>query len=199
METDEELVARVRQGHAEAAAALFGRHEHLLRAETRRRLRGVVRRRVGDSDVVQETWIAVFERLDEFVEQGPGSFERWLRQIVRHKAADAVRRHLGTAKRAGKNEVSQSGVVHAARDPYDTPRTSAVRHEEQQQVAHAMKRLTPDQQLVLERVHRGGMTFVQIAKATGRSPSAVGRIYGRAVRSLARLLADKAADEGDVT
>jgi len=194
--SDEQLVDRVRAGDAQAAATLFGRHQELLRAEVRRRVRGVVRRRVGDSDVVQEAWIAAFERLDDFEDHGPGSFERWLRQIVRHKAMDTVRRHLGAAKRGGKNELSHGGVAPVPSDRRDTPGTNAARRDEGRRLRTAMERLTADQQLVLERVHKGGMSFVEVAEATGRSPSAVGRIYGRAVRSLARLLRDASADGG---
>jgi RNA polymerase sigma-70 factor (ECF subfamily) len=193
--TDEDLVRRARAGDPDAVAALYARHQSRLRSEVRRVLRGIVRRRVGDSDVVQDAWVAAFACLDEFEDQGPGSFGRWLTQIVRHKARDVVRRHMGTAKRGGKTEVTQGGERHdsAARDAKPTPGAEAVRREEGERLRRAMARLTDDQRTVVECVHRKGMTLVQVGEALGRSPNAVCKTYGRAVQALARVLSEPEA------
>src|SRR5262245_21453549 len=126
--TDEDLVRDARAGDADAVAVLVSRHRSRLRAEVRRTVRGIVRRRVGDSDVVQDAWVAAFASLDDFEDQGPGSFRRWLVQIVRHKARDAVRHHVGAAKRGGKAEVTQGADRHDSRalDARPTPATEAV-------------------------------------------------------------------------
>ena len=91
---DEELVRRIRRGDQQAASTLYGRYEASLRARAARHLVGGVRRKIGVSDVVQETCAAAFAGLDEFEDRGPGSFKRWLATIAEHKAADQVRRHL---------------------------------------------------------------------------------------------------------
>ncbi len=189
--TDEDLARGAREGDADAASALFARWQTRLRAEVRRTVRGVVRRRVGDSDVAQEAWIAAFASLDSFVDRGPGSFGRWIVQIVRHKARDAVRRHMGAAKRGGKAEVTQSGDRRDSRviDDRPSPGSEAVRHEEGERLRRAMASLTEDQRAVLECVHRRGMTLAQAGVALGKSPNALCKTYGRAVRALGHLLA----------
>jgi RNA polymerase sigma factor (sigma-70 family) len=192
-QSDEELVRAIRAGDALAPGVLLGRYASRIRSEVRRTLRGVVRRRVGDSDVAQEAWLAAFTSLDEFVDRGPGSFGRWLIQIVRHKARDQVRRHLGAAKRGGKAEISGSKGPRAsqAADGAITPKEGAARRESRDRLQRAMARLSPDYRAVLDCVHHQGMTLEQAGEATGRSANATCKVYGRAVRALARLMGEE--------
>ena len=103
--TNEALVRAVRAGDAEAARRLFDRHCDALRGQVRRGLPTGIRKKVAESDVIQEAWIAAFLSLGDFEDRGDGSFARWLRGILDRRIARELRRHHGTAKRDARREV----------------------------------------------------------------------------------------------
>lgn len=191
--TDEDLVRRIRAGDAAAADLLFERYRPRLQARARRLLHGLVRRKVGESDVLQEALLGAFQSLDAFEDRGPGSFERWLDGIVRFKAGEQVRRYAGTGRRAVGRELSRAAD---APDPVPpgrlpTPSLAAVSQEDRDAVARAMARLPDEQRSLLEWVQRSELSFAAIGEATGRSANAVSKAYARAVRTLGDLLAEE--------
>ena len=97
--SDEDLVRRIRAGDTAASALLFDRHLPSMRAKARRRLPSALCAKVGESDVIQDAYVAAFSSLGDFDDRGAGSFGRWLRQILDHKIADEVRRHGAAEKR----------------------------------------------------------------------------------------------------
>jgi len=188
--SDEELVRRIRTGDAEASRILYDRYEPRLRSQARRTLRGIVRRRVGDSDVVQDTCLAAFGSLEQFECRGEGSFRRWLQRILQHKARDTVRRQLGTEKRGGGLEISQGAADPEPRlaDEAPSPSVAAMGRERAGEVQTAMATLPDEYRTVLDWIHRGGMTLAEVGEATGRSANATCKLYGRAVHALAEVL-----------
>ena len=84
--TDEALLTRLRAGESDLFGELVRRYE--------RELYGYLRRYVGDdelaADVFQNTFVAVFTKLDQYE---PGRPVRpWLYTIATHQAIDALRR-----------------------------------------------------------------------------------------------------------
>ena len=118
---DGELLERIQAGDPEAAHTLFARYFPLLRSQVRRSLPAVLRRKVGESDVIQEAYLAVLQRLHDFEDRGGGSFEAWLRTVVDHKATDQIRRYLGTAKRDAGRERSHADGVAGRSEPGSEP------------------------------------------------------------------------------
>ena len=84
--TDAELVHRATQGDRWAEEMLYRRHAGYLLGLCTRLLR-----QVSDAeDVVQDTYVDVFEQLDTLRE--PNRFRRWLTGIAIHKAHRRLRR-----------------------------------------------------------------------------------------------------------
>jgi RNA polymerase sigma-70 factor (ECF subfamily) len=184
--SDEDLVRRVLTGDETAARSLFGRYESLLHARTRRRLVGGVRRKLGASDVVQETYLAVFEDLARFEDRGPGSFRRWLETVHACREKDEVRRHAGAQKRSARREVSQEPGASRSGPaaPQSSPSAVAAAAEERDILWRAIAGMEGDDRAVLELVHRDGRDFAQAGLALGRSADAARKLYARAVRRL---------------
>jgi RNA polymerase sigma-70 factor (ECF subfamily) len=183
---DETLVVLVRAGDERAARVLFSRHEPLLKARARRFVGGIGRK-VGASDVLQEAFLAAFQGLEGFEDQGPGSFRRWLESILNHKAADLVKRHVGAGRRSAKREVSASNVTPPrAADP--SPSAAAASEEERAALRRAVEALEGDDRTVLDLVHLQGRDFAAASIAMRRSPEAVRKLYGRAVLRLGRSM-----------
>ena len=188
--SDEELVRRARNGDEAARSALVGRHARQLRARAQRLLPRVLRRKVAESDIVQEAWIAAFLRLGEFEERGEGSFARWMATVLDRKVLDEVRRFAGTGKRDVRREVAAGSSVErhagAASDP--SPSTEAVRGEERTRIDAAMATLPEPQRAVISLVQEERLTFEQAGARIGRSADAARKLYGRAVLAFAAAL-----------
>jgi RNA polymerase sigma-70 factor (ECF subfamily) len=143
-----------------------------------------MRRKLGESDLVQETYLAAFEDLDGFEDRGPGSFVRWLETVFRHQANDQVKRYVRAQKRSAKREVSTSAADAGPTESGPSPSSQAVHNEEREALRRAIDAMTGDDRRVLELVHEKRTDFVEAGRAMGRSPEAVRKLYGRAVRRL---------------
>jgi RNA polymerase sigma-70 factor (ECF subfamily) len=179
---DEDLVRRALEGEERAASTLFERHASRLARLGRRHLRGTLRRREGESGLVQDALLAAFRSLPRFEPAGPGSFARWLDAILDHKARDFVRRQL-RARRTVLREVGRASGVHPF-DPAPSPSSVAGRDERAARLRSAIARLEGDQRTVVLLVHRRGMTFADAGRLLGRSADAARMLYSRAVARL---------------
>ncbi len=187
--SDEDLVRRLRAGDDTAGRFLFDRHLASLHALLRRRIAPALRRKFGESDIIQSAYVAVIESIETFVDRGPGSFRRWLSGILDHKLRDEIRRFHGSGKRALAREVRLDSKL-AGREPIaigETPSAMAAAGEERSRVRRAVETLSPDFRTVIRLVHKEGLSLVQAASHMGRSPDAVRKLYGRAVAKLASV------------
>lgn len=90
--SDEDLVALARQGRENAVRALIKHNnQRLFRAA-----RAIVRSDDEAEDVVQETYVKAFTKLDSF--RGDSQFSTWLTRIALNEALGRVRRRRPTAE-----------------------------------------------------------------------------------------------------
>lgn len=120
-DSDENLVARARQGDESALTALFRRYE--------KRAYNIALRMLGDpwdaADVTQEAFIKAFTSLDQF--RGEAQFGTWLYRIVVNATHDHLRkRHLEPLDREELDRVTsaadaqaQARLVGAVQSPTD--------------------------------------------------------------------------------
>ncbi len=94
-----ELLSRVRTGEQAAFEGLFARHRPWLRQLVEWRLDDRLNARLDPSDVVQETQLEAYRRLDDFLQREPMPFRLWLRKTLDERLTMLERRHLG-ARRA---------------------------------------------------------------------------------------------------
>ena len=147
------------------------------------------------SGVVQQTFLEAHQKLAQFRGTSPEQLAAWLRQILAHNLADAMR-GLGAAKRelrrrqSLEDAMSQSSVRLGAWLAADqsSPSQHAQGEERAMQLADALAQL-PDAQreaLVLQYWH--SYTLAQIAEHLGRSPAAVAGLLKRGLKQLQALL-----------
>ena len=179
--SDEDLVRRVRAGDEAAARLLFERHLPALRAKARARLPAALRGKVGESDVIQEAWLAAYLSLPGFEDRGDGSFEKWLQKILRHKLLDDVRRHAGVGKRDARREQRLATDAPVADTGQPSPSAEVVSIERSAALRAAIDDLPSDQATVLRWIHQEGLTLVEAGERMGRSADAVRKLYGRAL------------------
>ena len=93
---DNEQLQRAAGGDQEALRALLAQHHDRLKRMVHLRLSRRLAARVDDSDVLQEAYIEVARRLNEYVKEPSLPFFLWLRHMTGLKLAEVHRRHLGT-------------------------------------------------------------------------------------------------------
>jgi RNA polymerase sigma-70 factor (ECF subfamily) len=193
--SDEVLAERARAGDEDAFRLLFERHEGALQARVARRLQGIVRRKIGASDVLQETYLGAFRNLHEFKPRGEGSFEAWLFQILEHKLNDVLRRHVGSAKRGVGREITRGRRPDSAEVPaHDrSPSEGAAMAELARRVQEAMAVLPEHYRTILTFVQQEGLTLAEAGARMGRSRDAASKLYGRALARLGTLVREKRA------
>ena len=134
MPDDDELLARWRQGDAEAAEALFERHfDGLYR---------FFRNKAADAadDLVQRTLLASFEAAERF--RGDCSFRTFLFAIARNQLLV----HLAQRRGVGRVDPDRDSVADSAPSP-----SSVVRQRREHAIVlDALRRLPIDHQILLE-------------------------------------------------
>lgn len=95
---DEQLVLLARQGHDSATAVLVERYRRRFQDALAGKSYPRVLRMLEAQEVLQDAFLSAFERLDEFVDAGSGSFARWVEELVARRIVHTVRRVAGTGK-----------------------------------------------------------------------------------------------------
>jgi RNA polymerase sigma-70 factor (ECF subfamily) len=197
-----ELIDRARRGDHEALNALFVRHRDRLRRMVDIRLDPRLQARLDASDVVQDAYVKVIERLDEYFRQPKVPFFLWLRLMVGEQLTWLHRHHLGTHMRDAGRELSvnqgvlpeaSSGVL-AARlvGEHTSPTQAVVRAEQIQRVQDALVTLDPVDREILSLRHFEELTAVETAKVLGIEEAAAAKRFFRATRRLKAVLGESA-------
>jgi RNA polymerase sigma-70 factor, ECF subfamily len=195
-----QLLGRVRAGEQVAFEELFARHRPLLRQLIEMRLDARLRARVDPSDVVQETQMEAFRRLQDFLQREPMPFRLWLRKAAQERIGMIERQHLGASKRAVGRELplpDGSSVLLAQQlaAPIPSPSQQVAQEEMARRVREAVGRL-PDQdrEILLMRTFEG-LAYEEVSCVLEIDPATARKRHGRAlIRLHALLTADGLSD-----
>ena len=173
------LLARVRDGDKAALDELLARYVPRLRRWAHGRLPVWARGLADTSDVVQETLVRTFTRLETFEVRGDRALDAYLRHVLFNRIREEVRR---AGRRPNPTTLSSS-----IESDQDSPLEFAVGRETWSRFQDALTRLKPgDRDLVVARVERG-WSNEQIAEAFGKpSANAARMAVERALFRLAR-------------
>ena len=175
------LLTRARAGDDEALNDLFARYVPLMRRWASGRLPRWARDLSDTHDLVQETLLQTFKKIDAFDHRGEGALQAYLRQAVMNRIRDELRR----ADRRPAPLALDSGAA----DPGLSPLETAIGAEVVERYEQALERLSADdRELIVARVELG-MTYGELAQATGKPSSDAARMaVGRALIRLAEEL-----------
>lgn len=170
--------------------SLLDLHEKLVRQRIAELLPNAIRRRVAVSDVLQDTRIEAVQAVERFEYRGKGSFRAWLLGVATNQARKAVRRHLATAKRSRRKEVSRAQRLDTAMHALDvvTPSQVVMAEELQENIRGALRALPDDYREVLRLCREEDLTIREAALRMGRSRDATKKLYGRALTKFAEIL-----------
>lgn len=102
----ENWLSQARGGSADALGRLLAAYMNYLKMLAQMQMDERLRRRVGASDIVQETLLEAHRDLLNFVGKTPAEFSGWLRSILINKLKRAIECHVLTAKRDVRRELS---------------------------------------------------------------------------------------------
>jgi RNA polymerase sigma-70 factor (ECF subfamily) len=181
----EGLLDRARQGDADAFAAVF--------EDLRPAVFAVASRLVGPvdaNDVVMDTYLKAWQSLPGF--RGQSSLKSWLYRIARNCALDCLRRQ----KREGQHVVADpdDAAARSVADERQVPPDRQLESEETRaSVQEGLARLSAEHRLILELRYADGLSYAELASATGVSIGTVMSRLFHAKRRLRRVLSDDVA------
>jgi RNA polymerase sigma-70 factor (ECF subfamily) len=191
------------QGLLRAAAAgdrrafdeLLARHRQSLCKFVELRMDPKMRARVDASDIVQETQLEAFRRLQGFFQRQPMPFHVWLRKTAYERLLMARRQHVDAGQRAVGREVSlpdRSSLLLAARliPKGSTPSQRLGRRELALRVHRILERLAASDREILLMRNIEEQSYQEIACILDIDPAAARKRYGRALFRLHALLVE---------
>jgi RNA polymerase sigma-70 factor (ECF subfamily) len=194
------LLERARAGDGDALAEIFARHRERLRRMVELRLDRRLQARIDASDVIQDAYLEVAQRLPEYLNDPHLPLFLWLRLVVGERLVTLHRHHLGTQKRDAGLEVSlYRGALPAASSAalaahllgkHTSPTQAAVRAERLLRVQEALNSLDPLDREIISLRHFEQLNRAESAQALGIEEAAASKRYVRALKRLKQVLAD---------
>jgi RNA polymerase sigma-70 factor (ECF subfamily) len=195
-----ELLVRAKAGNLLALNEIFTRYRDRLRRMVDIRLDRRLVARVDPSDVIQDAYLDVARRLDEYLGDPKMPLLLWLRYIVGERLLKVHRQHLGVQARDVAREISlyrealpeASSAALAAQllGRNTSPTNAAARAERMLRVQEALNSLDPIDREVLSLRHFEQLNRRETAQALGIEDAAAGKRYIRALKRLKDALAD---------
>lgn len=171
------LLERARAGDQAALEALFARYLQPLRRWARGRLPRWARDMSDTQDLVQETLLQTFKRIDAFDARGPGALQAYLRQALMNRVRDELRRF----DRRGPTDSVDPALPAGGESPLE----EAIGRQNVERYERALARLRPtDREMIIARVELG-CSYEQLAESLGKPTAAAAR--KAAQRALLRL------------
>jgi RNA polymerase sigma-70 factor (ECF subfamily) len=194
------LIERARAGDKDALNEIFARHRARLRRMVEMRLDWRLQARLDASDVIQEAYLEIASRLDEYLQNPALPLFLWMRLVVGERLLKLHRHHLGTQMRDAGREVSlyrealpaASSAALAAQllGKHTSPTQAVLRAERMLRLQEAINTLDPIDREVLSLRHFEELTRQETAQVLGIEEGAAAKRYIRALKRLKGVLAD---------
>src|SRR5262245_45959249 len=176
------LLDLARAGDGRALDRLFTRYITPLRRFAHGRLPWSARDLLDTNDLVQETLLQTFKRIEDFQPQREGALLAYLRQAIVNKVRDEIRKR---ARRPAAETLTDDGPNPPVA-PAASPLDAAIGGEAAEGYEAALQRLKPEEgEAIIARVELG-MSFEEVAAALDKpSADAARKAVSRAMVRLA--------------
>ena len=172
-----ELIGRVRQGDNQALELLLARHAGPLRRWVSGRLPRWARDLADTDDLVQDTLLRTFRRIEGFEARGVGALQAYLRQAVMNRLRDELRRKSRAPASVNIEDVSLEAE--------GSPLEEAIGREAVERYERALAGLRPEErEAIIGRVELG-YSYEELAAVLGKPTADAAR--KAAQRALVRL------------
>jgi RNA polymerase sigma-70 factor (ECF subfamily) len=181
-----DLLRRAQAGDDLAVESLLERYLPRLRRWASGRLPRWARELLDTDDLIQETLMRTADRLEAFEPRGEGAFAAYLRQALRHRIADELRR---LERRPARTELDSNRA-----DAGASPLEEAIGREAVESYERALERLDAhEREAIVLRIELG-LSWAAVAEAMGKpSPDAARVAVSRALLRVAQEMDHGAA------
>jgi RNA polymerase sigma factor (sigma-70 family) len=173
------LLARARSGDPQALERLFARHRKPLQRWASGRLPKWARDLCDTEDLVQETMLQTFKRIEAFEPRGVGALQAYLRPAILNRIREELRRK---GRQPDATDLDDIEV-----DSAESPLEQAIGREAVERYERALARLKAEErEAIIARVELG-YTYEELAETLGKpTPDAVRKTAQRALVRLAQ-------------
>ncbi len=195
------MVQQAAGGDGDALQKLILHYHGPLQGTIEGRIKAALRRYIDAEDILQQTYVAVFQSIERCSFVGPGAFYKWLETIALerlHQTERNLRRqkrdigrevHDGSRLPAGfQCDSSYPDLFARLSDGGSTPSRQLSRVEAAAVVMSSLARLTADQRTVIQMRFLQDRPVEEIAAALGKSPDAIYMLCHRGLKELQALL-----------
>jgi RNA polymerase sigma-70 factor, ECF subfamily len=176
---------------APEAGRILEPYRDYLRLLARLHLDPRLRPKLDPSDLVQQTLLEAYRAMDGWEEHTPAERAAWLRRILAHNLANAIR-DFTRARRDVNLERSLEAALDASSsrlgallpDTGPTPSEQAVQNERLLHLAHALIELPEPQREAIVLRHYENWSLEEISRHLGRTPAAVAGLLHRGLKAL---------------
>ena len=180
-----ELLERARAGDDRALSTLFRRQGNQLRRWASGRLPQWARRLHDTADVVQETLLQTFRRIDRFENRGKGALQAFLRQAVINRIRDEIRKVSRRPLDSLDDDDDARPISSDTPNPYEI----ALEGEHARRYKAALALLSPEERLLVVGRIELGYNYEQLALISSKStPGAARQAVRRAILKLAEKM-----------
>jgi RNA polymerase sigma-70 factor, ECF subfamily len=198
-DTGEVLLKLALAGDIPALAALFSQHRDRLKRMVKLRLDRRLQGRVDASDVLQEAYLDLAQRLPEYGREPKFPLYLWMRLVTGQRLAQVHRKHLGAAMRNAELEVSiyQKALPQASTEflasrllgHFTSVSQRVVRAEQQIKLQETLNSMDEIDREILALRHFEELSNDEAAKVLEIQPGTASKRYIRALRRLKEAMA----------
>lgn len=173
------------------------RHRPYLTLLARAHLNPRLAAKLDSSDIVQQTLLNAFAKRDQFRGSSEAELAAWLREILKHNLADALRDQRRDKRDVRRERSLEDRIDATFSRTHDwlaaaqsSPSQKAIRQEDLLRLSEALTELPEAQREVIVLHHLQGLKLAEVAAEIGRSESAVAGLLFRGLKSLHSLLGE---------
>jgi RNA polymerase sigma-70 factor (ECF subfamily) len=195
---DCELLGSAAAGDSAALASLWQRYRPQLRQMIQLRLDRRLRRRVDPSDILQEAYLDLADRLPNYARERPMPIFLWIRLVTAQRLMQVHRSHLGAALRDAGREVSlHSGALRRGGSAslaaqlmgnVTSASQAAARAEQRLRLEQALNAMDAIDREIIALRHFEELSNGEAARVLALSKAAASKRYVRAMMRLQTVL-----------
>lgn len=201
--TTQKLLDGISTSDSSSFDQLFSRHRAFIRRVIDLRLDNKLRARVDPSDIVQETQLEAYRRLEDYLQRKPMPFRLWLRKTACERLTMTRRKHVHAARRSVDNEQylpdnSTQQANELLQATGSTPSQQVGRREMAVKVRTAIDQLSESDREILLLRHYEGLSHDEAAEVLQIEPATARKRYGRALLRLHQKLSESGLTESQL-
>lgn len=177
------LLRQARAGSNEALGDLFVLCGEKLLALIRIRLGPSLRREVDSQDILQQTFLKAFQKIDHFAGSDRDTLMGWLAAIAWNEIRDQAD-HYRRLKRDARLRATWYSSFDPAERQLHTEVSRIALRDKARLLVEAIERLTEDHREVLILRRFEDLSFKEVGDRLDRTPEAARKLFARAMSSL---------------